>query len=370
MACRKTGVWHKILAMTKFKMLGCLVPLGFAALFSTALLCAQDTTAEKTSPQEITASKPFLWRIETVPPSYMFGTIHLPDKRVTTLPASVQEALDAADAVFTEIPLEDSNMMKAQQLVMLPGKKSLQTELPEELYGRLETFLKKKGMSMFLFNKMKPWSLATLLSMLDKMEMMQKEALDKKLYRLAKTAKKRVGGLETIQEQVGVFDSLTAEQQVMFLSVSLDMAKEADEKGEDPLEELLLIYLKGDAEDLMDEMNDYDMGKDSPELQKLEDIIIERLLTNRNRNMAHRMVAMMQESPGSSFFFAIGAAHYPGETGLLQLLRKRGYRITRLGAGTGAGAIERQEAMRQRMRELEEEQRRISEELGQLKKAG
>ena len=49
--------------------------------------------------------KPFLWRIETPVPSYLFGTIHLPDDRVTTLPTVVQQVLDSIDALYTEIPM-------------------------------------------------------------------------------------------------------------------------------------------------------------------------------------------------------------------------------------------------------------------------
>src|SRR4026208_2402211 len=64
--------------------------------------------------------KPFLWRIETPVPSYVFGTIHLPDERVTTLPNTVDAVVDATGALFTEIPMDTASMMKAAERVKLP----------------------------------------------------------------------------------------------------------------------------------------------------------------------------------------------------------------------------------------------------------
>src|SRR5215471_8695107 len=56
--------------------------------------------------------KPFLWRIEGPVPSYLYGTIHIPDQRVLAIPDVVKKAMAVSDAVYTEVPF-DSNSLQA-----------------------------------------------------------------------------------------------------------------------------------------------------------------------------------------------------------------------------------------------------------------
>src|SRR5437773_1181942 len=51
-------------------------------------------------------TKPFLWRIEGPVPSYLYGTIHLPDSRVLDMPEVVRQAIAASDGIFTELPID------------------------------------------------------------------------------------------------------------------------------------------------------------------------------------------------------------------------------------------------------------------------
>ena len=64
--------------------------------------------------------RPLLWRIELPTPSYLYGTIHLPDDRVTSLPQVVTEAIGSCGALFTEIPMDMDKLIAAAQAAMLP----------------------------------------------------------------------------------------------------------------------------------------------------------------------------------------------------------------------------------------------------------
>ena len=64
-----------------------------------------------------------------------------------------------------------------------------------------------------------------------------------------------------------------------------------------------------------------------PEERALRAKIDKRLLEDRNHRMVERMLPRFDEGGA---FIAIGAAHLPGESGVLALLERRGYTVTRL----------------------------------------
>src|SRR5687767_1251819 len=64
---------------------------------------------------------PFLWRIEGPVPSYLYGTIHVPDAQVTVLPPAVEKAFASSAAVFTEIPMDGALQIGMMGKMMLPG---------------------------------------------------------------------------------------------------------------------------------------------------------------------------------------------------------------------------------------------------------
>jgi hypothetical protein len=96
------------------------------------------------------------------------------------------------------------------------------------------------------------------------------------------------------------------------------------------------VYLRGDEQAVAKEMNEFELG--DPELQQK---LMTRLLDDRNLRMVDRLVRHLQEEPQLSHLFAVGAAHYPGEVGILPLLQKRGYRLTRIDLATGEVAMAR-----------------------------
>jgi uncharacterized protein len=273
--------------------------------------------------------RPLLWRIEAPVPSYLFGTIHLPDERVTALPNVVQQAFDEAGAVFTEIPMELGELMKAVAVSKLPKGETLQQRIGDDLYARAQALLVAKGAAKNMLDSMQPWAAASQLALLDQMrQMATKQPLDMVLYSEAKKDKKAVGGLETLAEQLGVFESLTAAEQVQFFAASLERAENDFAAGKSSADWILGLYLRGDEQVLAKELHDYPMGD-----EKLKAKLMTALLDVRNFRMADRIVRHLQQHPERVHFFAVGAAHYPGDNGLLPLLRERGYQLTRIELG-------------------------------------
>lgn len=329
-----------------------------AALFSlVALPRAQDVEPQ---PPE----RPFLWRIDGETPSFLFGTIHLPDERVTTLHAEVEAAIERCDALYTELAMDLKLLSAATRGMMLPRGKTLKTVLPEEVYAKLEAFFAAREMPLAPMERMKPWVVSTQVALFDHLtEIAKGKALDLQLYQRAQDDDKEVGGLETIDEQMGVFDGLTEAEQAEMLRKAIDQVEDFKAKGRDLYEELIKSYVGGSGKALDELMNETD---DDSELSRR---IEKALLHDRNHRMAERIAAKLREQPERCWFFAVGAAHAFGRTGLVKLLREDGFTVTRI-PESAANLDDELEELQGELKTLQERIEALHRARAKFKKAG
>jgi len=291
-------------------------PLFFFSFLGILTVSAQNQVAP--------TDKPFLWKIEGKKPSWLFGTIHLPDDRVLALHKVVTDALDASDAVYIEVDPAEAQGPKMQQAAMLAGNQTLRDLVPAELYGRAEKYLQTKGLPMMALEKMKVWTFAVTMMTIDYLPLMlTKQPMDVVIFTRAKENKKEAGSLETVEEQIAVFEGLTTEEQVELLRGTVD---ELEKGGENPVEKVIKMYLAGDVEPLFAELNQ--IKKTDPTSEKL----MRLLFTDRDAHMAERIEAKLKANPDKSFFFAVGAGHLREKEGVVGLLAKKGLTIKRVAA--------------------------------------
>ena len=285
-----------------------------------ALLWLALTVAAQVEPTE----KPLLWMIEGQKPSFLYGTIHLPDERVLAIPQLVLNAADSAEALYVEVAPDELASAAAQ--LILPDGKTLQEVLPEDLYKRASGYVQSKGLPFMAFQNFKIWVLMVQIEILDYIQQMAvRQPLDLAIYNRAQEAGKEVGGIETLEEQLAVFDDFSEEEQIQLLSEALDQLEENPDKSSSYLEKLLLAYLEGD-EDNLHEMLFQEIDKDDPLDQKF----VQNLFTDRDRRMADRIASKLKANPSRSYFFAIGSGHLVGGQSVRKRLESRGFRITRL----------------------------------------
>ncbi len=292
------------------------------------LLCSLTVIAPLTAPAQAPAHQPFLWRIEGQKPSYIFGTIHLASPDVTKLSPATTRAVDGADAFFAELPLDSSSQLKLAGALMSDGK-PLSEILPKDLYKRAEAELKRINPALTLqpFEKMKVWALGVTIGMIEEqLKYMGAPTLDAVLYNRASAAGKDVGGLETVEEQLAVFDQYSTDEQIRMLRGGLDDIERARRDGRSPIDELRASYLSGDLAKVEKTTNEW-MENIEPELRKS---LTASLFTKRNQLMAERIDSKLKAAPGKSFFFAVGAGHLYGPDGVIALLEKAGHRLTRV----------------------------------------
>ena len=277
--------------------------------------------------------KPFLWRIKAHPddkPSYLFGTIHLSRPSVTKLPPRVLAALHASDAVYTEIPMDPPTLVRMTPHLFLPEGKTLADVLPKDLLKEAQGAVKEIDPKLPFdpFSRMQVWAFAAGLAGLeDQIKYPGALAQDMVIFQRGALDGKEVGGIESPEEQIAIFDELTVDEQIEMLRDGLKQMRDIRATGQSPSEMLVGLYLTGDIDALGIELNKWL----DPEGSELSAKLVERLLTRRNRLMAGRIAAKLRTEAGKTFFFAVGAAHLYGPNGLVNLLSHEGIEVSRVG---------------------------------------
>jgi uncharacterized protein YbaP (TraB family) len=260
--------------------------------------------------------KGLLWKIERggAVPSYVFGTIHSEDARVLALPRPVRQSFDGARVYVMEAVLDDAAMLAMSTRMMFDDGRSLKQVLPPALYARTTAAMAGYGMPEFALQLMKPWAVAMSLSM-PKPE--TGLFLDLLLMQKAQEQNKPVAGLETVDEQLRIFDQMSMPDQVTMLEETLRYLPELDGM----FAQLHEAYLARDLGALARLNEEQTLHGD----HELGEKLMAQLLDARNRRMAQRMDAYFKQG---NAFVAVGAMHLPGRAGVLNLLAQRGYRVT------------------------------------------
>jgi uncharacterized protein YbaP (TraB family) len=241
-------------------------------------------------------------------PSYLYGTIHIKNKKVFQYDTIVTHLFNYADIYTMEINMDEINPIKAAKCMMMED--DIKNYLSEAEYMMLDSFLyANTGTKLETIRKQKPFFITSLMA-----ESLfggdMKFALDLDFYMKAKMNKKEVTGIEKFEEQMAAVDSITIREQIELVLESLNDTLSPTEQAD----KMINTYISGNLNDLMVLMNDY-KGK-----EKFERIFI----INRNHRMADRI---SENNPAKSYFIAIGAAHLPGKEGVIELLKKKGFSV-------------------------------------------
>jgi uncharacterized protein YbaP (TraB family) len=292
-------------------------PLRLIRLFSFLLLLGSGSLLAG----DVVNGYGLLWKIETPrgQVSYLFGTMHVADPEVVKLPLPVEQAFaDSTLFVMEMIPDGEAASYLFEQMMYADPTQSLQQVLPRRLYRKVVKAMKPYGFTREQVDRFKPWAILLLLSVPPQEG--GGDVLDESLRYKAKARKIPTHGLETIQEQIAVFAEGFTEQE---MEVLLWTTVKQGHRQEQQLEEMKRLYLNRDLAGLV--ALSEDDGRQN-ENQAVFEKLGHRLLTERNYRMAERMPVYLKQGGA---FIAVGALHLPGEEGLIELLRKQGYKVER-----------------------------------------
>ena len=267
--------------------------------------------------------KPVLIELDTQPPSWLFGTIHLPDPRVTRLHPEAAQAFDRADAVFTEVPMDSKSTMQMGLKSLRSDGRTLLDVLPDSTWKRLDEQLRRihPMLGAKLLLPMKTWAVyGGMLLFESRMQYPGARPLDWQLYNKAVESGKSVGGLEQIEEQIRIFEHFSESEQQQMLLALLDEMERFERRNENITEFMIQWYLSGDFGRFEELLKTMPMAADENLREELE----QRLVYDRNARFAKRIADKIHENPGKSLFFAVGAGHLGGERSIQAWLEQEG----------------------------------------------
>ncbi len=279
-------------------------------LLSLLAFIAAFTTSAQKAPKE----KTLLWQISgngLEQPSYLFGTFHLMCTKDFLMPDTVKAAFSQTKQLYLEIDLADKNMQKKmmQTISMKDGHK-LKDYISEKEYDSANKIFESIAkVPLNMVSTYKPFMLTSMLypAMLG----CNTIAFEKEFEKMAKVDSMEILGLETLEDQMQVFDKIPYKKQAKALVKNLFTFDEQKKN----LQELVVTYKSKNIAAMQSKVN-----KDT-DFKKYEKL----LLANRNKNW---IPVIAKAAATKQTFFAVGAGHLGGKKGVITLLRKQGFTVT------------------------------------------
>ena len=268
------------------------------------------------------ANAQLLWKISgrgIEKPSYILGTHHaVPFTYCDSIPGFMK-AFEEVDFVIGEFDMvkmgemTPAQMQNMQKMMMMPADTTLLSLFSNEEKELLDAYLKETvGAQLEMFSAMKPMTIMVTVQNKILMDIIPDIAsmtgMDKYMQTLAVSKGKSIGGLETMEYQMNLLYGCSLEEQADAL---LEMAQNGNSK--ELMTELTVAYKTQNLDVLWsvfkDQMTNYEY---------------DALVSVRNRNWENQIMELL---PVQSSLFVVGSGHLPGEKGMINLLKKAGYKI-------------------------------------------
>ena len=298
-------------------------------------LPAPDRERIEAQARDVPNGEGLVFRVERegIAPSHLFGTMHLSDPRILALPEPVEAAFADSDHLVVEtLDIADDQAMAGQlllrtDLTQVPPGRSLADFVPPDRRDDLEEALQAAGTPLATVRTLQPWFVAVSIAM-PACEIARQadgaRVLDLHLFDRAEAAGMRLSGLETGTEQLEALASLPLDFQGENLMATLDVA----DRLPDVFETMIDLYREGRIALIGSAIEAVaPAGTDEAGAAEIFAAFEERVVTARNRTMAERLAPLLEEGGA---FVAVGALHLPGEEGLVELLSRDGWTVTRV----------------------------------------
>lgn len=286
------------------------IALSILFLALASPLFAQKET-KKTNPKEET----WLWEISgngLENPSYLFGTIHILCPQDFELSSTLKSKLEISQQLVLEVADAENpaNLMVILQAMTMKGKKLKDLYTVEEYAELKQFFADSIGLDISMIESFSPM-FATTAILPAMMGCVETKSYEAELTALARQQNKEVKEVETLAQQLSMFDTIPYHIQAQEL---LRTAREWT-KEKITFAALVEIY-KNQKFGLSQAFIHANMGS----MTEYKDV----LLDNRNKDWIGKIKAFASEKPT---LFAFGAGHLGGDKGLIELLKKEGYTV-------------------------------------------
>ncbi|WP_417658321.1 TraB/GumN family protein [Pseudidiomarina sp.] len=250
---------------------------------------------------------------EQQPTSYLFGTMHMVCGVDIATPKPVLNAFERSQQLVVEVNLaEPEQQLALQQNVLQHPADYLEQALSNAQYLQLKSLVEEElNLPFQQVSAIRPVFLSALF-LQNYLECATAPLrLDEFFTVQANRTEKMIVGLESVVDQISLFDAIPLDLQVTAL---FELATEPNQSKQS-LQQLEQAYLTGNGHEVyqliqdQDDFGDYQYG----------------LLDHRNVQWFEKLPKLLASQ---STFIAVGAGHLGGSNGLVALLENAGYTVT------------------------------------------
>ncbi len=246
---------------------------------------------------------------------YILGSIHVLRQTDYPLSPAVLNAYDKAKSILMEIDLAniDSQGMQTELLASarLPEGKNLPDIMGEQRYMRAQALAHEVGVDLGIFDAFAPWFAAEAISQLQLQQLgfQPKSGVEMFFLERARVDGKAVAGLETVHDQIALFDALSMDEQADYLVSSLEEAHDLPKQ----VDAMVHAWASGDTQWFADQLKS-EFGRDPA--------LYESILVARNRKWLPKIEALLNAD--KNYLVIVGTGHLVGQGSVIQLLEKDG----------------------------------------------
>jgi uncharacterized protein YbaP (TraB family) len=252
---------------------------------------------------------------------YLAGSCHVLRASDHPLPAEFFSAYQDSRKIIFEAPL--GNMEKPEYLEKLmraatySDGATLKQHLSSQAYSKAEAFCRERNYPIEQYQSFRPWMLAMTLTMSEmaRIGAEPNNGVDYFFNEKAQADGKMVGSLETVDQQIGFLTMMDAYMSNEQITETIDELRQIKTKGP----EILNAWKNGD-EAKIDALNLKEL-KNYPKLYRA-------LIVDRNKKWISDIEGYLNSSVNTMVI--VGVAHLVGDDSVVDLLRKRGYKVVKL----------------------------------------
>jgi uncharacterized protein YbaP (TraB family) len=312
--------------MRRFTALGLVVSV--AGWMAVALAAA--VVALAAAPADAAEAKALLWRIEHpgFQPGYLFGTMHVDEPDIIDISPAVRAALLEADMLVGEgVPSAAFEAAIIADVARTQPHERAEALLDAQVMDGLVEAGRCYGIEEEEARVLPLWVLVAVFALLSPEDVRQERQylfrrgeriLDEELAHIALTAGKFALWIESPRRSIGFFKDMPRPDVLALLD---EVARDPTCEPEQGRDVVLDLYRARDLDGMLALI---DHGISQVEDPALWRRLWRRLLPERNHGMVQRIESLAQVN---KLFVAVGAAHLPGEEGVIALLRQRGWQV-------------------------------------------
>src|SRR4030042_4809208 len=266
--------------------------------------------------------KNFLWKVQSKTGTvYMLGSVHLLKKEIYPLNKKIEDAFDKSNVLVVEANINDIGQIDVQKLiesVLYPENESLKNHVSGETYEMIKKGVGGLGLPPEFINKQKPWFLALTLTSMELIKLGFDLNYGIEVHFLSKASKKKILELESLDYQINLLSEFSDKDQELFLLYTL---KDLNTLSRE-LDKLIQAWTSGDTKTM-----ESIISKSITEDKRMSSVY-EKLIYERTRNMVSRIEEFLKTK--ETYFVIVGAGHLVGNKGIIEILKRKGYRVEQL----------------------------------------